>query len=291
MKVEFPSELAVYLADSVRAARRRYRTRLARCQERFSEKAVHELRIETRRVLAMIDLLRTLHFGDALDRTRKGFKKRLDAFDDLRDTHVQLGLLKPFWREFPESLQLRVLLRRRERRLVEQLRSGIKAMRSKRFNRRLKQIEKALRRCGRARTPTIGTASAEAALRQAFARVVRLRRLARRSRTATLHRLRVAFKRYRYMTELLQPFLFQRTLPLLDRMKQYQAMAGDIQDLEVLLARVADAVKDGALTPAEVRHLRRELLRRRRRAIDAFMAKADDVFEFQPEDSRQVPGS
>jgi len=50
----FPPQLAGHLAESVRSARRRYRKRLARCQEKFSEKAVHGLRIETRRILADI---------------------------------------------------------------------------------------------------------------------------------------------------------------------------------------------------------------------------------------------
>ena len=53
MNPTFPPKLAIHLAESVRSARRRYRKRLARCQEKFSEKAVHDLRIDTRRILSL----------------------------------------------------------------------------------------------------------------------------------------------------------------------------------------------------------------------------------------------
>src|SRR6185436_17907080 len=103
MNGEFPAELAAHLAGSIRTMRRRYRKRLACCQEAFSETSVHDLRIETRRVLAMLDLMRALHFQDSLKKTRRIFKKRLDTFDELRDTQVQLLLLKPLRRDFPEA--------------------------------------------------------------------------------------------------------------------------------------------------------------------------------------------
>jgi len=48
----FPPKLATHLAESVCAARCCYRKRLARCQKKFSEHAVHDLRTETRRILA-----------------------------------------------------------------------------------------------------------------------------------------------------------------------------------------------------------------------------------------------
>ena len=107
MNPDFPAELARHLAESVRAARRRYRKRLARCQDKFSENAVHELRIETRRILALLDLLEALRCAAPLKKLRKTFKRRLDAFDDLRDTHVQQVLLKPLWKDFPEARPLK----------------------------------------------------------------------------------------------------------------------------------------------------------------------------------------
>jgi CHAD domain-containing protein len=286
MKAKFPGRLAVHLAGSVHAARRRYRKRLARCRKKFSESAVHELRVEARRILALLDLLEALRFGDSLKKLAKNFKKRLDTFDELRDTQVQQRLLRPMWRDFPEARRLKSLLQRREERLASKLDRKLQAAKYARLTRRLKELEKGLLRAGKgdsARKTSDGIVSG--ILREAFLRLVDLRRQVRREDAATIHRLRVCFKRFRYMNELLQPLLPGLTAQRLERMKEYQAAAGDIQDLEVLLARLARALREQELKRAEIENLRIELLRRKRRAIDSFLTRVDDLFDFQTKGS------
>ena len=102
---------------------------------------MQDLRIETRRLLAMLDLLDALRVGDSLKKTRKEFKKRLDAFDELRDTHVQLSLLKPLCRDFPEAREFDLLLLGREKDLISQLHHDIEAVKQARLERRLKALE------------------------------------------------------------------------------------------------------------------------------------------------------
>ena len=281
----FPAELARHLAESVHEARRRYRKRLARCQKRFSESAVHELRIETRRMLALLDLLEGLHFPELLKKLRKTFKKRLDAFDDLRDTHVQLELLKPLWSDFPEAGDLKKCLRKCEKRLVPKLSSKVRTTKNGRLNRQLKQVEKALRECGKTSAAARTNSLEQTFLASAFRRVLALRRRIRRNQPGTIHRMRVAFKRFRYMAELLQPFVPQFTPERLARMKDFQGAAGNIQDLAVLLARLDNYVKTGNLPLRDVRNLRTELLRQERRAIDSFMARIGELAKFEPKHS------
>jgi CHAD domain-containing protein len=280
--------MAVHLAGSVRTARHRFRKRLERCRKKTSETAVHDLRVETRRLLALLDLLESLHVECSLKKLRKDFKKRLDAFDDLRDTQVQLRLLKPLWPEFPEAANFRALLRDREKDLVGKLSRKVKATKYSRLNRQLKLVEQHLERCaGNALRDSSG-ALAAAAARRVFARVAVLRRRVRRSAPSTLHRMRVAFKRFRYLNELLQPFLPHLNEERLDRMKQYQGAAGEIQDIEVLLARLAAMVEDRCLRVYEIKNLRRELLRRRHRAVDAFMTRIDHLNDFQPDSPKSA---
>jgi CHAD domain-containing protein len=274
-----------WLAQQVKAMRRRYRKRLERCQRNFSESAVHELRIETRRLLALLDLLRALHFPGPLRKIRKVFKKRLDAFDELRDTHVQLSLLRPLWREFPEARELDAVLCRRERRLTDELRQGVHATKPARPERRLKTIEKQLLGAdGPAITAPRGAArlAMAAPLREAFDRVVALRRRIRPNRTATIHKTRVAFKRFRYLCELLRQRLPGLKAENLGRMRNYQGMMGNLQDMEVLLAGVRRAVQEKEISGRAVGPLRRELRRRRRELIDSYLAAADGLFDFEP---------
>jgi len=282
MKPEFPAALAGHLSECIRELRRRYCKRLARCQIKFSESAVHELRIETRRLLAMLDLLDALRVREALKKTRRVFKRRLDAFDELRDTHVQLSLLKPFCRDFPETREYDLLLLRREQELIAQLRQDIKATKPGRLERRLKTLEKQLRKSAEAKARKTGRLLAAAALSETFARVVSLRQRVRPHNTKTIHQLRVGFKRFRYMSELLQAMLPRLTKKHLRRMQAYQSTMGDIQDMEVLLAGLKEAVAEKCLLAAPMRNLRHELLRRRRRLINVFVAAIDGLFEFDP---------
>ena len=282
MSKQFPVALSHHLAGRVRATRRRYRKRLARCQEAFSEKAVHDLRVETRRVLALVGLLETLHFKDGLNRLSRLFKKRLDSFDDLRDTQVQLRLLKPLWRQFPEAREFRTQLRQHEQRLITGHAREIKSVGHARPNRKLKELQKVLRkRAGRK-----GRDSSESlvlsALQAAFDQVVALRANVFRRDVAAIHRMRVAFKRYRYMSELLQPFQPWLTTARCRRMRIYQAMAGEIQDIVVLLERLDHYVREQTVSKVTTRDLRKELLRRKRRAIDSFMTRIDELYDFQP---------
>jgi CHAD domain-containing protein len=279
----FPPKLATHLAESVRASRRCYRKRLERCQEKFSEKAVHNLRTETRRILASLSVIEALHFEGSLKKLRKTFKKRLDSYDDLRDTHVQLVLLKPLWPKFPEAGELKKQLCKCEQRLVSELSCEIQTAKSGKLNRGLKEIEKSLRQC--AKNPPHGrsTAVAQTLLGGAFRRVLALRRHVKRNQPQTIHRMRVAFKRFRYTAELLRPFLPHFTSQRLARMKDFQAAAGDIQDVAVLLARLEKDVNNGDLDPACIRNLRAELLRHERSAVDSFMERIDELMDFEPE--------
>jgi len=281
----FPPKLASHLAESVGAARRRYRKRLARCQKKFSEKSVHDLRIDTRRILALLDLLETLHFGESLAKLRKTFKKRLDAFDDLRDTHVQRELLKPMWEKFPEAKDFKKHLRKCEKRLECEMSHDIKSAKSGGLNRCLKDIEKTLCQCA-SNAPVGGSAGqAQILLSAAFRRVVVLRRQIRRSKPATIHRMRIAFKRFRYTAELLQPFLPDFTDKRLQRMKDFQAAAGNIQDVAVLLERIDKDIEHEEINTASVKNLRKELSRCEQRAIDALMERIHELMNFEPKDS------
>ena len=291
MKTASTSALPRFLAASVKAQRRRYRKRLDRCREKFSESAVHELRIQTRRLLALLDLLQALHPELSLRKTRKMFKRRLDAFDALRDTQVQLLLLKALRTDFPEVRELDAWLRRREGKLIVDLRKGIRAAKPARLEKRLKALEKALRKFSPLPASSETPPPFRTALEDAFAAVVTLRSAVRRRNTATIHRTRIAFKRYRYMAELLRAYLPGATSELLLRMRGYQTHMGDIQDMEVLLAGLALAEKKDRLEAAPGRRLRFAVARRRNQLVDDYLQAADELVDFDPSRLLQPAGA
>jgi CHAD domain-containing protein len=282
MAARSSTSLATSLASRVKAERRRYRKRLELGQREFSKKAVHDLRVETRRLLALLEVLLALHFPGPLKKIRKVFKKRLDAFRELRDTHVQLTLLKPLCRDFPEARELDALLGRRERRLTDELRKEVRATKRGHWKRRLKTVEKELRDSAGKMAGEATRLAILASVGEAFDQVVALRQRIRPDRTATIHRTRLAFKRFRYMCELLGPYLSELKAEDLGRMREYQTMMGNIQDIVVLLAVVRRAVADKEISGRAIAPLRRELLRRRRELTDIYLTAADRLFEFEP---------
>ena len=62
---------------------KRYRAELKRCQRDFSEEAVHDLCVATRRLLAVMDICRTLDPHPRVQKVRRALKNQLDALDDL----------------------------------------------------------------------------------------------------------------------------------------------------------------------------------------------------------------
>ena len=287
MKPEHQDALAVHLAGSLRDARRNYRRRLKRCRKKFSVKVVHDLRVETRRLLALLDFLQAAHFIGAPGKTRKNLKQRLDAFDQLRDTQVQLQLFKPLWPEFPETKPLRKLLRRHEERLIKQTRKNVLGARQDQLMRKLRELEKKIRNASTSKQKTDGRGIVVTTLREAFERVVRLRRRIRGHDPAAIHEMRVAFKRFRYMSELLQPFLPWLTKERIRRMRKFQASAGEIQDLEILLAKLDQFVQEKEASAATLLKLRSELSRRKELALECFMKLIDDLLGFQPAQAAQ----
>ena len=62
-------QLAPRLDRTFKSAWRSYRRAFKRCQKKLSRATVHQLRVETRRLLALVDLFDPLLAGEAADRT------------------------------------------------------------------------------------------------------------------------------------------------------------------------------------------------------------------------------
>jgi CHAD domain-containing protein len=115
----------------------------------------------------------------------------------------------------------------------------------------------------------------------AFNKVVERKLAVNPTDSATIHRTRVAFKKFRYLVESLAPMLDRITSKHLKAMNAFQGSMGDIQDAEVLLTSVmAFARKGGPESEASLAQALEELSRRRAALIDAFSGSADTLYTF-----------
>ena len=197
------------LVGSLEQRWHRFQMQLRRTRRSCTEASVHDLRVSMRRLMATVDMIRTLIPDDGLQRTRGSLRKHLKEFNELRDTHIQILTLRSLAREFPPLRPLGVELRRREAKLLRAARGDHRldqpaASWSVRWRTRRYGLARSLRIPG---MEDVATATVVGAMGAAFARAFELRQQVNPGDPSSIHRLRVAFKKCRYMMEVLRPFL------------------------------------------------------------------------------------
>src|SRR5271169_4629886 len=73
---------------------------LARNRRRCSEGGIHDLRVATRRLLAVLDLAGAVLPGEVSPRSRRALRRSLRSFSPLRDCHVRILALRALTRRF-----------------------------------------------------------------------------------------------------------------------------------------------------------------------------------------------
>jgi len=230
----------------------RYRAELKRTRRDFADEYVHDLRVSIRRLIAVIDMGRSVVRQKQLKKTRRLLKSQLDVFDALRDTQVQLTIVDELQDEFPEIGPYRDYLRRREERLISRISRKIKTFRYGGLSQQVSRLRKSLV----SKDIPEAEIAVWSAADEAYALVLQRKLLVRVDDMVTIHRLRLAFKQFRYRVECLFPLLLNPPADLLRRLHECQAMMGEIQDFETALQMLAEfTAKTGAELPALVTRL------------------------------------
>jgi len=116
----------------------------------------------------------------------------------------------------------------------------------------------------------------------AFAKTLELQRAMDPGAAATIHRTRVAFKKFRYMVEALQPLFAEITPERVATMQDYQSMMGEVQDTEVFLARLDKYTRGREARAKTLARFRRWLLLQHTAQITRCLKHADRLPAFWP---------
>jgi CHAD domain-containing protein len=282
-------ELPAHLRASLKTLWKEFRKEFKRCRDRFSEKSVHQLRIGTRRLLSLLELIEPLAKDQNFDTTRRSLKKHLRRLAELRDTHVQARAIGKDLPAFPEARALCDWLTERERRLTKRLRKKMADARIGDLKEGMAALQQRLRARSRPRAvPGKAFVIVMAAVDKAFATVVTLHAAIDPAVPETIHRTRIAFKRFRYMVESLAPVL-PEAAPNVKAMQAYQTLMGDIQDVEVLLLDVDKLLTKEKALKASLQPFRQELERRRTACILRFLRGKDRLLKFWPLRQQTTP--
>jgi CHAD domain-containing protein len=288
-------DLGTLLVSCLDERWKKYLRQLRRSQKRSSEKSVHDLRVATRRLVSLLDIVMTVASDDRLRKMRRVLKKRFDALSLLRDIQVQLLYVQEMLPVFPQLEAFRTVLMLREQRLTKLIDKQVRKTQTVLLGRILASTRKRIRMQFEAPAmDSAGLAAVTGAVGAAFARAVDLRRNVKPADTKTIHKLRVAFKKFRYMVEALQPILVGVTDTQFKAMNAYQVRMGNIQDVEVLSANVERHAMRRTRASREARRrgaaqrgldasfvpVLQQLTSRRATLVEQFLGSADELFGF-----------
>jgi CHAD domain-containing protein len=227
------------LLDSLNTRWHQYKAELKNCRREFSEEAVHDFRVATRRLLSLLSLLRMVMQDPAIQKTRRILKDQLDNLDDLRDTQVLLSDISEVVHETPAIQPFQKYLQGREKKLMRVARKEIKSLKTAGLSKRIRKLKQTVEALKQA---DLGV-SIFSAVDEAYAVVNQRYALIDPNQPATIHRARISFKKFRYMIEVIYPSFENFSSDYLKRMHNYQTIMGDIQDVEAALQKLSDFEK------------------------------------------------
>jgi CHAD domain-containing protein len=273
---ELPASIPVnqFLLAALDDRWKKYRAELKRCREEFSNEAVHDLRTASRRMLAFIRLLKSLSPRSRLQKLNRAFKDQLDEFDDLRDIQVVLAEVSETVKELPQLQEFQDHLQSVEKGLLKTLRKRLRVVDLFDVSKRIRRLRESLKK----ETEDDLIPQAFQAVDDAFLITKRRRDWVNPAQATSIHRVRIAFKTFRYMVEIIHPLLDDYPSKNLKCMHDYQSLMGEIQDVEVILEALTDApVNVSSFDPEPVRRYYESY---HAKAISAYLARMNELDTF-----------
>ncbi len=226
------SPAACLLRDGLVQRWDKYTLRLRRCQSEFTEENVHDLRVSMRRLMAILVMCRAVLPGLKMKNLRRDLKFHLDSLDGLRDAQVMLLFLKKYLRGNVAAAPLIAFLNMQETHLIRQVGYDIKLIDSEQMTEKVNTLRAFMEG---SLTGTGVKGQILAAVDESFAEVQWRRININPDDLSTVHAMRIAYKRFRYMVEVAEPLIPAMPATRQRTLQRYQAMMGDIQDMVVFL--------------------------------------------------------
>jgi CHAD domain-containing protein len=254
-----------------------YRTRFKTCRRDFSNEAVHDLRVAARRLMAVLDIVRILDPHPRVQKTRRYLKGQLDDLDELRDVQVMLVEISETIERLPQLLSFQEHLQKREKRLLRSALKHVRASRPSEWGKRVDKIRSALEK--EAHTPDFQERLVEA-VDTVYSRMNQAYNQMDRAQAATIHRARIAFKKFRYMAEIVLPMLPDIPESQYKHMHDYQSAMGDIQDVEIFLNALEEFAEEKDAATFDVKPIRRFYRKRHTELVAAYFEDKGELGTF-----------
>jgi CHAD domain-containing protein len=217
-----------------------YRARFKAGRREISEETVHDLRVSSRRFLALLDIVGGLDPHPRVKKMRRFLKQQLSQLDQLHDAQVMLMETGQRLEQLPELGPFEAYLQKCSKRLA---RAALKDLRASKPSDLKKQVSN-IRNVVEEHAQESGfPARVLRPADRAYSKTVRALRKVRARQPDTIHHTRVAFKKFRYMVETVRPFLPTYPEANFERMHDYQDAMGKVHDAVVFLDTLSEFEK------------------------------------------------
>ena len=269
-----PMDARNLLIDSLDNHRATYREKLKSGRAEFSQKAVHDLRTSIRRLLATLDGIAFFTSASQIEKLSDRLKGQLDDFSDLRDVQVMLDRVSEDMRTFPELEPFQNYLEKREKRQQRSDEKHIQNIKPGAVDKRLLKIQGVLEDLSAEELKDKLPQAVDEAYLSAIQRYSEIDP----SQLVSIHHLRVAFKKFRYMVEAVYSCLPDFPEAQLQHMHDYQTQMGNIHDLQVLLETLTEFAQDSdSYDPRPIRRFYEKSLAE---ALSAYLKTKGEVLKF-----------
>jgi CHAD domain-containing protein len=254
---------------------------LARCRRGLSEPAVHDVRVEARRLLSRAELGQALLPAGLIMQVRREVKELLDCLGKLRDVQVQLRAVSRLARRFPIAEPFSNYLRKRERRFRRTSCDCIARFHPRCLEGLVESCCKEFRRQRKKRGPEAANQLLLRSARRAYLRACAQRARMVATRPESIHRARIALREFRYMAESILELEGRTDKALVSKMRRYQGRMGAVQDVHVLLMRLEKYLRKHGDQEGVGSDLRSELVLRRVDLSRKCVEGSDELFPFR----------
>ncbi len=247
------------------------------------ERSVHNLPVNTRRLIASLELARVLSKRNDISQLQRRFKKVLKGMSVLRDLQVQLKTVSQVRKSQP-IVDFTHRLERLERREIEKVPKELKGRKKRRLENAFKDLRSEFVQFQQGVDRETAHPSLMRILSQRRQQFLKEKRRFKRSEPPNedaLHAMRIALKKLRYVMEAAQPVLGEAEKERSQAMRAVQKVMGDSRDIEILRDKLEQwAKRKGnkvAVIPAlqQLEEKRAELLQKVRESSDQLESMLD----------------
>lgn len=217
------------------------------CSNHYTEPGIHDLRVSIRRMMSLLFLLENFTDVPYIRDLQKSLGKILKSLNPVRDTQVEVAMMKNLIFKFPVFYTFYIHLLNQEivqakkaaKIIAEADREGIEGLVFF-LNMYLKQ---------RINDLGLDISKIIDIRKSAFNNLVLKYSQAAKDDVDSIHKVRLALKKYRYLEEALKPVI---KLPKerLRQMKSLQDHLGEIQDYTVIINRISSFIFSQSVIPA-----------------------------------------